>query len=256
MKTTFSFFLLLFFGCENESSEVAVLPHLYNEPEWMVYEGIVPTESGEELIMELSLTRGSPGFDADYKLTEWNPDTNMHRMQRSSNDKYSTLTGSHPDEVVINLHRVRVNNEIIYGTLTEEEAKRIRSKNQHTDELFFKSQDNELILLDRRLQEVDRSRYSLIRRSKLFTVEGYITFVNDTSEFYEMNTRETWALADRAMFSKAKSNYFILAKEKFEGIYLRGLGYTVEHKSSSGKNIDALVLRNIYEMRPGEPVNP
>lgn len=257
MKKTFSFFLLLLFGCENESSEVAIAPHEYDEEsEWAVYEGIVPTEFGEELIMELSLSPGSPGVDADYKLREWNTERNVYMMQRSSHDKYTTLTGPNPDEVIINLHRTGVNNELIHGPLTEQEAKRIAGKNRHKNELFFKSKDNELILLDTRLQEVDRSKYSLIRRSKLFTVEGYITFVNDTSEFFEMNTREYWASADRGMFSKAKSNYFLLAKEKFEGIYLRGLGYAIDHKSATGKNVEALVLRNIYEMRPGKPITP
>ena len=87
-------------------------------------------------------------------------------------------------------------------------------------------------------------------------MEGYITFVNDTSEFFEMNTRETWALVDRAMFGKAKSNYFAVAKEKYEGVYLRGLGYSVEHQSPAGKNIPALVLRNIYEMHPAKNIKP
>jgi hypothetical protein len=58
-------------------------------------------------------------------------------------------------------------------------------------------------------------------------------------------------VANRGLLNRDQSNYQKLAKEKFEGIYLKGLAYTVQHTSTN-----ALVIRNIYDMHPGEPVKP
>jgi hypothetical protein len=258
MKKLFVPLLLLLFCCQTEDKEAVVLPTIYeDEPDWVVYEGIIPLESGEEINIELSLLRGSPGLESDYKLNEWNAAHNMYVMHRSSSNKYTTLRGSNPDELIIQLHESRVNQELFLGKGSPAQLeKKMRESFKRTTELFFKTKGNELVLVDKYFREVDAKKYSLIRRSKTFTIEGYITFVNDTSEFFEMNTRETWALAGRAMFPKARSTYYSLAKEKFEGIYLKGLAYSVQHQSSSGKSIDALVLRNIYEMRPGKPIKP
>ncbi len=254
MKKIYPAFLLFLFCCEAENKE-AVLPALYEgEPEWILYEGIVELESGEEITIELSLERGSPGLDANYKLNEWSAENNVYMMGRSSQSTYTTLMGPSPDEVIIKLHDSRINQPRFFGHLTPDQAKRMFKEKERTTDLYFKTKGNRLVRIDRNFNEIGSERYSLIRRSKAFTVEGYITFVNDTSEFFEMNTRETWALSDRGMFAKARSKYFSLAKEKFEGIYVRGLGYVVDHQSADGQTIDALVLRNIYEMRPGSKV--
>lgn len=257
MKKIFIPLMLLLFCCQTENKDAAVFPEVYEgEPDWIVYEGIVPLESGEEINVELSIRPGSPGYDADYKLDEWNPTYNTYIMGRHSSNKYTTLMSANPDEVIIQLHESRINRELFFGDTTPAQLKKLRASADRTTELYFKTKGNELILVDRNFKEVDAQKYSLIRRSKTFTVEGYITFVNDTSDFFEMNTRETWQLNDRGMFNMAKATYKKLAKEKFEGIYLKGIGYSVDHTSASGENTDALVLRKIYEMRPGNPIKP
>lgn len=122
-------------------------------------------------------------------------------------------------------------------------------------ELFFKNKgDHELVLLDRDLSEASPG-YSLVRRSNLFTVEGYITFVNDTSDFFERNTRQKWAVAKLGEYPEADSTYKLLAKEKFEGIYMKALGYSVHHIAEDGKEIEALVFKNILKMDSMEDLN-
>jgi hypothetical protein len=252
MKKLYPAIMVLLFCCQPENKEAEVFPSVYyDESNWVIYEGIIPLESGEEITMELSLRPGSPGLDSDYRLEEWNQEHNSYMMGRHSANKYTTLTGSHPDEVIIKLHNSKINREIVFGSESPEELIRIQKSLDRTTDLFFKSKGNELVLVDDNFEEINPQKYSLIRRSKTFTVEGYVTFVNDTFEFFEMNTRENWALADRGLISKARSNYYSMAKEKFEGVYIKGLAYSVDYVSSSGKEIDALVLRNIYDMRPG-----
>ena len=54
------------------------------------------------------------------------------------------------------------------------------------------SGDHELVLLDDNFQQVSE-KYVLTRRtSPLFTVEGYFTAYDDTTDFFERNTQKTW----------------------------------------------------------------
>lgn len=245
--------LAVLFCCQSEYKEGGVLPVVYpDEGDWVIYEGIVPVQ-GQEVNMELSLQTGSPGLDAAYRLREWSYERNIYIMGWSGQDRYTTLVGSNPDEVIIKLHNSPV---LVFGDEGLKQTKKKRESFNQTTDLFFKTKDNLLVMIDANFREINPQKYSLIRRSKPFTVEGYITFVNDTSEFFEMNTRETWHLSDRGEFAKARESYFKLAKEKFEGIYLRGLAYSVDHVAPDGKNIDVLVFRNIYEMRPGKALKP
>jgi hypothetical protein len=247
--------LALLCCCETPSKET-VLPSAYEaEPDWVIYEGILPTAAGDEITVELLLKTGAPGHEAQYKLNEWSADHNSYMMGRSSSGLYTTLVGATPNEFIIQLHECKINQPLFFGEMTPDKIKEFREAKNRTDEVYFRTNDDKLFMLDENLHDVSAQKYSLIKRSKAFTVEGHVTFANDTCEFFEMNTRESWALSNRGMFLKAKARYYELAKEKYEGIYIRALAYSVNHHSRQGKNIDALVLRNIYEMRPGNPIN-
>jgi hypothetical protein len=257
MKNLFLIGLITLFGCQSENKETEIFPLIYHsDNDVAIYEGVIPLESGEELTMELTLFPGSPGLDADYRLEEWSNEHNNYIMGRNSFNKYTTLVGANPEEVIIKLHKCRINRMLIHGDETPGQLKKIQDSHRKSTDLYFKSKGDDLILVDENFQAIDASKYSLVRRSKTFTVEGYITFVNDTSEFFEMNTRETWALGNRGMFAEARNRYLKLAKEKYEGIYVKALAYSVNHLSPSGKNIDALVFRKIYDMHAGKTVNP
>lgn len=40
----------------------------------------------------------------------------------------------------------------------------------------------------------------------------------------------------------------LTSKEKFEGVYLKALAYTVRHLPKDGEEIDALVIKKILQM--------
>src|SRR5688572_29920695 len=116
MKNLFIAFIFLLFGCHAENRETAVFPEVYeSEPDWIIYEGIVPSDSGEEITMELSLRPGSPGYDSDYRLEEWNAPHNMYMMGRNSASKYTTLIGENPDEVIVQLHESKISWALFRG---------------------------------------------------------------------------------------------------------------------------------------------
>lgn len=80
------------------------------------------------------------------------------------------------------------------------------------------------------------------------TVEGYFTVYKDTSEYYERNTQTKWPVARLAYYDEAVKKYRMLAKEKYEGIYLKALSYSVRHRDAFGKEVDALVFKKLLLM--------
>jgi hypothetical protein len=117
------------------------------------------------------------------------------------------------------------------------------------ENLYLKSDsEHHLIFVDESLKEKSH-KYLLTRRaSQLFTVEGYFTVYDDTTDFFERNTRKEWPVAQLAEYYEAVKKYDHLAKEKFEGVYLKALAYSVRHLTKEGKEIDALVFKKILEM--------
>jgi len=110
------------------------------------------------------------------------------------------------------------------------------------------SGDHELVLLDDNFQQVSE-KYVLTRRtSPLFTVEGYFTAYDDTTDFLERNTQKTWSVAHLGKYDLALKKYNYVSKEKFEGVYIKALSYTVRRVDKSGKEIDALLFKRVLEV--------
>ena len=59
---------------------------------------------------------------------------------------------------------------------------------------------------------------------------------------------KTWPVAPLGYYDEAVRRYGMLAKEKFEGVYVKALSYTVSHTDKNGKEWDALVFKKILEM--------
>ena len=115
--------------------------------------------------------------------------------------------------------------------------------------MFFVTRGNdELLPCDNNFipLTLDR-RYTLHRRSNLFTVEGYFTLEHDSFEFFERNTREYWKVTDLGEFNELTVAYNKLAKEKYEGIYLKALAYSVLD-STSMRDKDVLVIKRILSL--------
>lgn len=216
--------------------------YLLQDVEWITYEGVLPLENGQPVMAELHLVPGTPGMDSYYRLKESFDGSDASTPSYSgtySTGKYSVLFGS-PDHNIIQI----ISKQKVWSVF----GKGFTGRDPITEDLYLKSYgDHELILVDENFREVVPG-YSLIRRSELFTVEGYFTVYGDTTEFFERNTRKTWPVARLAYYDEAVKRYNALAKEKFEGVYLNALSYSVSHRDKRGNESAALVFKNILDM--------
>lgn len=209
----------------------------------ITYEGILRSVNGKDVLVQLDLVPGAPGMDSYYKIYQrlFPNDTTRHFSVGGNHEgKYSVLLGA-PGERLIKIHRGRKKWFLM-------QTDRYTWDDWVPEEVVLKSHgDHALVMVDENFEEVEL-RYTLFRRSELFTVEGYFTAYNDTCEFFERNTRKQWAVAQLAKYPYVKKSYHRLAKEKFEGIYLKALSYSVSQTGPSGEELDALVFKEILLM--------
>jgi hypothetical protein len=203
--------------------------------EWATYEGKWLTKGGV-IRFELSLKSGSFGYDSYYKLRE-SFVADSSASGAPSQGLYSSYYGFPNNEYRICLHDVNTYDK---GGYLRYDGK---------DEMFFMTRGNdELLPCDNNFNPLtlDR-RYTLHRRSNIFTVEGYFTMEQDSIEFFERNTGEYWKITDLGEFNELTVGYKKLAKEKYEDIYLKALAYSVRDTTSMiGK--DALVVKRIISL--------
>lgn len=231
----FSFIIILIIGACNSQNkhEGKLFPVLtVTEDEWATYEGSWLAPDGV-IRFELSLKSGAVGYDSYYKLSE-NFEADSMASGTSSYGLYSTIYDQANKEVQIRLHDLSEYNKGFY----------LRHKNNEgSDEMFFRSRgNNELLPGDENFNPVtEDERYTLHKRSKLFTVEGYVSFEQDSAEFYERNTMERWKVANLGEFNKLRKGYLDRVKVNYEGVYVKALAYSVLNSSSS----EFLVMKRV-----------
>ena len=236
--------LILCCSCSQSSPTISEpFPHyLTEDDDWITYEGTLPSESGQTVTVELQLVPGTPGMDSYYRIEE-----TFHAFDSTmpfsgfsrSQGRYSVLVGSPGHNIIQIISKRKMRSVTGKGFTKADEV---------TENLYLKSYgDHELVLVDEDFNEAV-PRHSLIRRSELFTVEGYFTVYGDTTEFFERNTRKTWPVAQLAHYDEAVRKYDRLAKEKFEGVYLKALSYSITQTDKNGKESDALVFKKILLM--------
>ncbi len=242
MKGIFVLIFILFACTAHEKKKQEPFPLLtISEDEWATYEGRWLTNDG--LVgLELSLKTGVSGVDSFYKLHEFFLSDSL-ASGTGSEGMYSTYYGIVNKELGICLHDL---SEYSKGNYL-----RFKKSQDPTmpDEMFFITRGNdELLPCDDNFKPITTDRrYTLHKRSKLFTIEGYITFHHDSTEFFERNTAEHWKVTDLGEFDKLKLMYKQLAKEKYEGVYLKALAYSVlDTTSHRGKN--ALVIKWVKDV--------
>ncbi len=239
MRKVTIFFLLLT-GCSTpEKEEQVPFPvHTIADDEWVNYEGRWRTKGGI-LRLELSLKAGAFGVDSYYKLQESFHSDSLARGT-TSHGKFSTYYEANTKQFKICLHDLSE-----YSHASHWRYKRPNL----SEEMFFTTRgNNELLPCNDNYEPITTDkRYTLHKRSKLFTVEGYISFEEDQAVFFERNTMERWSLADLGEFEELTSTYKELAKEEFEGIYVKGLAYSVSDTSSRNGET-SLVVKRIFNM--------
>jgi hypothetical protein len=230
------FFLLALISCHPEKSTDPFPVHLVADRDLIIYEGAISLR-GELLNIELSLKAESTNENSFYRLSAWSNEHNSYIMGWAGNGTY-TILSANGQEHFIQLHKVTHSQFTGTGKMPKQE----------TMDLSFRiSSDYELIFADDDFDEITPLQ-KLTRRSDLFTVEGYFTVSGDTTDFFEQNTREYWPVSNLGFYDEAVLKYGELATEKYEGIYLRALAYSVHNIGADGKERQALVLKRIYKM--------
>ena len=244
MKTFLIVWAVVLFACSGPQSDFEPYPnYLIEEEDWIVYEGTLPSSNGPDVHVELSLFPGAPGVDARWHMTEWYPKALSPKEFGGwirSVGRYNVLSSA--DGQIIHITDRRFISSVSMGA-------EFGMPEFDNENLYLKSDgQHHLILMDESLAERNR-KYLLTRRSSpLFTVEGYFSVYDSTADFFERNTGKEWPVAQLAEYDEAVKNYEDLAKEKFEGVYLKALAYAVRHQTKEGKEIDALVFKKILEM--------
>jgi hypothetical protein len=237
-------FIIFLSACtfqEKESQKPFPAITVSDDDEWTTYEGNWLTEGGV-IRVELSLKTGSFGYDSYYKLRE-SFQSESAATGIGSQGRYSTYAGAAENEFRICLHKVSTHFKHPYVRF-----KRLNNVDRNNEMFFVTRGNNELLPCDNDFTPLtlDR-RHALHQRSKLFTVEGYFTLEQDSIEFFERNTGENWKVTDLGEFNDLATAYDKFATEKYEGIYLRALAYTVRDAAEVTSK-DALVIKQIKSL--------
>jgi hypothetical protein len=233
--------MLALLSCRhNQRSEDPFPEYQVAEEELIPYEGILPSADGLPAEAELQLRPGPPGMDGDYFFYQ-RMIFPKAAMSNQSRGKYTVLVASAGERII----RIR-NCRLVHRPIGD---RMLRPEEEVTCDLYFRTTDgNELILVDKNYVETE-PRHILIRRSELFTAEGYVTVYEDsTAEFFERNTRKKWPLARYGHYAEVVKKYHSTATQEFEGIYLKALSYTVSCRQDNGERFDAVVFKTILDM--------
>lgn len=240
MKYTTFIFLLIAYSCKTKPQQDFVIVTTGDE-EWTHYEGQWLAPNGE-VRLQLALNAGAQNVNAIYEIHE-SFISDSSASSTSSGSTYSTYFNGRSDKSMgIVLHNLSPFN---YGSFF-----RYRKSPELPEEMFFITRgQNELLPCDPDFKPLTTDkRYTLHRRSELFTVEGYVTFDDDSVDFYERNTFKRYNVADLAEFGKVEAGYKKWATTKHEGVYVKALAYTVVDSTARRKS--ALVFKRLLMLGP------
>jgi len=229
-------FLVVSCSTQNQKEASISIPLSSTESEWTIYEGKWKTKEGV-LRIELTLQTGAPGVDSRFELIE-----KMESVSRGSGamsrGNYTLLYGQQNNETVIRLNNLPPSNQTPYFR---------QSKSwlfDANEEMYFVSRgSSELLPCDKDFKVYSSEKtFALHKRSDPFTVEGYITF-SDSVDFFERNTGEHWKVSDLGEYDTLQIMYGQMAKEKFEGVYLKALACSVLDTTSINENRSLVIKR-------------
>jgi hypothetical protein len=221
---------------ENKKSNIEFSIRSIPEKNWETYEGKWLTQDGI-IRLELFLSANSNNIDSFYKLHE-SFESEKSANSTTSKGKY-TFYALPNKEFGIRLHNLGMHSKEIYFRVKESKYMDI------SEEMFFITRGaDELIPTDENFKPVTLDKkYTLHKRLDYLTVEGYITFDNDTAQYYERNTMQHWKIAELGEFDDLKTKYKKMTKEKYEGLYLKALAYSVTDNSSPTEK--SLVIKRV-----------
>jgi hypothetical protein len=260
MKKFAAIILVGLVACRNNEpvglTDVTSFPINANEPDWVAYEGVLPTAGGE-MHVELSLRKKPLNGHRDY------------HMFAAEKNRYSTFAltkksspGSTPGEpgmTYMTMGRYILEGDTDDVTLKLDNVEKKKngpfdpSPELRMDNLVFRTTEegNWLTLVSHDNYKDEGKVYRIPKRQRLFTAEGFYGFDGDQSEFFEKNTGEKWTIAKEGMHEYLKTKYGQHVRDKFEQIYVRGLAFAIIDKDEEGKDKESIVFKSV--IRIGTP---
>jgi hypothetical protein len=237
--------LVVLFACSNkEKTEPPLSPIVDEKAKKIVYEGTIKSKYGEGPI-ELALEEVETGLTSAFELKG---DIAKDLIFGMAIGQYSTLQGAMGNEVILQL---RGNFHVMSRARNAKKGSVKFGSEVNEIELFFITEGGDkLILVDEDFNRIaEDNRYTLYKRSRQFTAEGYITFEEDRTEFFEQNTNERWNVAPLGIYGDVQKIYDSVATQKFEGVYLKALAYSVDSDSSDN---ELIVIKRVLEMKKSD----
>lgn len=247
---------MLLLACSQKEAHESFPILQVSDSEWATYEGTIITSQGELFDVELSLKEASVGVESYYRLDAILRDEEFVSIIQTEG-KYIVTPGLPNHSFGIHLRATQTGRKISGTTYFTRNIPKVRDKItkpnsvESVDLHFSTTGNNQLVLTDDNFTPVaSDARYTIYKRSRLFTVEGYVTIQpNDSSEFFERNTLENWNIVPLGEYNRVKRDYSKIATEPNEGIYLRALAYAISDTSSiSGQRDDRLVLKQVIKI--------
>ena len=224
-----------------------------SEDEWAVYEGKIITDKGLILDVELSLAQSAVGVDARFTMTKFVQSGNATYGGQAAG-KYSVSYGLSQNEQGLTL---KDQAKFVRGTAppgVDQTAVNSVQEAMRTPELYFRAIGNEKLMQSDKNFNPKDSKYTLVKRSDLFTVEGYVTCQDSVTDFFERNTRRNWKVAPHGEIDSVKIKYLSKATESFEGVYLKALAYSIADTAAEGRK--ALVFKRVLRMEKSDARKP
>ena len=248
--------LILLSSCKSDHSSESGTQPITQPEEWWTYEGVVRSDSGNDIMIELSLLQGAVGVPSLFRTREEFVSFE-DKLMLSGRGEYTVRLGASD---VGNIVEIRSKKTRVYAVegpgLTNDKSEYSKKlfEEARISELIFKTGEfGDLVLVDRNHTPLaSDDRYTLKRRSRLYDVEGFITLGPDTSGFYEVNSNRTWNVSKSGAYGEAYMRYHALADEHHQGVYLKGVAFLVRTRNRHGNEVESMVIKRITSMKSHE----
>ena len=250
MKKRICLFFLLA-SCNPKREELRFFPDSQSPGNESIYEGRVPLDEKRLLVIELNLLPYANSAEGQYKLQETIEDGSASYPLSERSGQYSSYQEG--EKIIVRLHNSALGDGVkrTYYAKNEKGDTRFREENLRAVDLTLLRLDDETFsVLATTSEPVSRNANDHLykRASPNFTIEGYFRHTGDSADFFEMNTEHRWAVTKMGAYGAAIRQYHELVEEKFQPVYLKGVGYSIHRPNETGKKVEALVIKKLVQM--------
>jgi hypothetical protein len=250
MKKALLLFVVLV-SCSPKREELRFFPDSQSTSNASIYEGRLPLDEKRLLVIELNLLPYANSAEGQYKLLETIEDGPSWYPLPERSGTYSSYQDG--EKIIVRLHNSALGDGVkrTYYAKNEKGDTRFQEENLRAVDLNLLRLDDETFsVLSTTSEPVSRNADDHLykRSSPYFTIEGYFRHTGDSADFFEMNTEHRWAVSKMGVYTSAIRQYHELVQEKFQPVYLKGVGFSINRPNESGKKVEALVIKKLVQM--------